>query len=85
MHVHAPTNLRPTGVAFAAALAAIITVGILSAVVALFQSAGMPLGQLAAAEQACATHRYVSEREACVRERIAEARPSNVATAEARR
>src|SRR5262245_18599392 len=55
----------------AAALAAIITVGIFSGVTELLLHEGRPLEHLVAAERACAGHEYVSEREACMREWIA--------------
>jgi hypothetical protein len=68
-----PTLTRSCGirVAIAAALSTVIGIGILAAVTDLFQSRGEPLGQLAAAERACAGRAYVSEREACMREWIA--------------
>ena len=52
----------------AAALAAILTVGIFSSLSELFLRDGGPLARWAAAERACATRQYVSEREACMRE-----------------
>ena len=64
----------------AAALATLIASGLLTAVVFLFQRDGKPLEQLAAAERACTQYVYVSEREACMREWLAAARTSNVAT-----
>jgi hypothetical protein len=52
----------------AAALAAIITVGILTGVTELILLGGLPFERLVAAERACANREYVSEREACLRE-----------------
>jgi hypothetical protein len=66
-------------IAVAAALAGAIAVGILSAVVGLFRSEGLPMEQLAAAERACASHAYVSERESCMREQVAALRGQHVA------
>ena len=37
----------------------------------LFQSRGMPMAELAAAERACAGQTYVSDRERCMREWVA--------------
>jgi hypothetical protein len=62
-----------------AAIAAFVAVGLLSAVVLLFQRAGAPYEQLVAAERACAQYAYVSERQACVNQWIAAARASKVA------
>lgn len=39
----------------------------------LFQSRGMPMAELAAAERACARQTYVSDRERCMREWVAAA------------
>lgn len=64
--------------AVAAALAAFIAIGILSAVVSLFQSRGVPLERLAAAERACVSHVYQSEREACMQQWLAESTHTNV-------
>jgi hypothetical protein len=64
----------------AAAMAAFIAIGLLTAVAFLFQHDGAPLAQLAAAEHACTQHVYVSEREACMREWLAAAHTSNVAS-----
>ncbi len=63
----------------AAALAAIITVGIFSGVTELMLREGRPLERLVAAERACAGHEYVSEREACMREWAASQRPLSLA------
>jgi hypothetical protein len=64
----------------AAALATFIAISLLTGVVFLFQRDGTPLEQLAAAERACTQHVYVSEREACMRDWLAAARASNVAS-----
>lgn len=63
----------------AAALAAIIAVSLLWAVVVLFQSRGAPMEELAAAERACAQHAFQSEREACMKQWIAESRATPIA------
>ena len=68
---HDTRSLGPVTHVVAAALAAAITVGIFSGVVELFQHDGRPLERLAAAERACASRAYVSEREACMREWLA--------------
>jgi len=76
-----PTFPQPSSfsIAVAAALAAFIAIGLLTAVTFLFQRDGAPLEHVAAAERACIQHVYVSEREACVREWLDAARASNVA------
>ena len=63
----------------AAALAAVITIGIFSGVIELFHRDGWPLERLVAAERACAGRAYVSEREACMREWAALQRPLSLA------
>jgi len=62
-----------------AALAGFIAIGILSAVVGMFQSRGAPMERLAAAERACVSHAYQSEREACMKQWLAESPETNVA------
>jgi hypothetical protein len=62
-----------------AALATVIALGILWAVVTLFQSRGAPMGRLAAAERACAEHAYQSERAACMNEWLAASQPGTIA------
>ena len=62
-----------------AALSTLIALAIFGAVTALFQSRGLPMEALAAAERACSAHVYVSERESCMRERIALARGERIA------
>jgi hypothetical protein len=71
-----PTLTQPSSLTTTvfAALAAFIAVGLLSAIAFLFQREGAPMEQVAAAERGCAQHAYVSEREACMRERIARER-----------
>jgi archaellum component FlaF (FlaF/FlaG flagellin family) len=71
-----PSNFS---IAVAAALAAIIAVAILTSVTALFASRGTPLEHVAAAERACLTHRYASEREICIREWLIVKRGESVA------
>jgi len=63
----------------AATLATLIGVGILWTTVTLFQSRGAPLENLAAAGRACAPHAYQSERDSCIRQRLAEAQRARVA------
>ena len=80
-------NSKPTfpqlsliSITVAAGLATFIAIGLLTAVVFLFQRDGTPMEQLAAAERACTQRVYVSEREACMREWLAAARALNVAS-----
>lgn len=63
-----------------AAVAAFVAIGIVSTVAFVFQRDGTPLEQLVAAERACIHHAYVSEREACMREWVATAQASRVAS-----
>ena len=70
----------PLSITVPAALATLIAVGIFTAIAFLFQRDGRPFEQLAAAEHACTQHVYVSEREACIREWLAAARASTVAS-----
>jgi len=63
----------------AAALAAIITVGILTGMTELILLGGLPFERLVVAERACAGHEYVSDREACMREWAALQRPVSLA------
>jgi hypothetical protein len=51
-----------------AALAAIITAGILTGVTELILLGCLPFERLVMAERACSHHDYVSERDACMRE-----------------
>ncbi len=64
----------------AAALSAVIAIGLLTAVTGLFQRDGAPLEQVVIAEHACADHAFISEREACVRLHLAASRVQNVAS-----
>jgi hypothetical protein len=64
----------------AAALSALIAIGLLSAVTGLFQRDGAPFEHVVIAERACANYGFVSEREACVRLFLAASRVRNVAT-----
>jgi hypothetical protein len=80
-------NAKPTfprsysfSITIAATLATLIAIGLLTAVAILFQRDGKPLEQLAAAERACTQHVYLSERESCMRERLAPLPASNVAS-----
>jgi hypothetical protein len=80
-------NAKPTlprsysiSISVAAALATLIAIGLLTTVAYLFQRDGKPLEQLATAERACTQHVYVSERESCMRDWLAAARASNVAS-----
>lgn len=66
--------------AVAAAFAAFIAIGTLSAVAFLFQRDGTPFEVVASAERACVGFAYVSEREACIRDRLAAAQKSVVAS-----
>jgi len=63
----------------AATLAAAITIGIFSGVTELLLREGRPLERLVAAERACASYEYVSEREACMRDWAASWRPVSLA------
>lgn len=75
-----PTLPRPASLTFASAcVAAVIAVALLGGVTGLFQSRGVPMAELAEAERACAAHDYVSDREQCMRERIAAAHGARLA------
>ena len=45
----------------------------------LFQSRGVPMAELAAAERVCAAQSYVSDRERCLREWVAAAHGDRLA------
>ena len=77
-----PTFAHPSSLSttVAAASATFIAIGLLTAVAFLFQRDGRPLEQLAAAKRACTQEIYVSERDACMREWLAAARGSTVAS-----
>jgi len=64
----------------AAAVAAVIAAGLLSAVTVMFQSSGAPFADAVAAERACADRTYVSERERCMRDWITASRRHAVAS-----
>ena len=64
----------------AAALSALIAIGLLTTVTGLFQRDGTPFEQLVIAEHACANYAFVSERETCVRLYLAASRFRNVAS-----
>jgi hypothetical protein len=76
-----PTFQRPRtfSIVVASALATITTIAVLGAVVGLFQSRGLPLGELAAAERACAGYAFESDRQACQRDWPVQARGERVA------
>lgn len=77
-----PTLARPRPVTTiaAAALSAVIAIGLLAAVGGLFQRDGAPFEQVVMAEHACANHTFISEREACVRLHLAASRVQNIAS-----
>jgi len=76
-----PTLTRPRVVTtIAAALSAVIAIGLLTAVTGLFQRDGAPLEQVAIAEHACANRAFISEREACVRLHLAASRVQDIAS-----
>ena len=71
---HVVTNI------VAAALSALIAIGLLTAVTDLFQRDGAPFEQVVIAEHVCANGAFISEREACVRLYLAASRVRNVAS-----
>jgi hypothetical protein len=77
-----PTLARPrvATTLVSAALSTVIAIGLLTTVTGLFQRDGAPFEQVVIAEHACANHAFISEREACVRWRLATARLQNVAS-----
>jgi hypothetical protein len=64
----------------AAALSAVIAIGLLAAVTALFQRDGAPFGRVIIAEHACANHTFISERRRCVCSYLAASHAPNVAS-----
>jgi len=74
-----PRTLRPAHTFAAATAATIASLTLLWGVVSLFQSRGAPLEELAAAERACASQVYVSDREDCMNQWIAENQRTRVA------
>jgi hypothetical protein len=75
-----PFRSRLGGALAAVALAALISIGLLGGVAALFLRAGTPFEQALIAERACGESRFVSEREACMRAFAAEAERPTVAS-----
>ena len=77
-----PTLARPHVVTtiIAAALSALIAIGLLTAVTGLFQRDGTPFEQVVIAEHVCANYAFVSERETCVRLYLAASGVRNVAS-----
>lgn len=77
-----PTLARPRVVTTiaAAALSAVIALGLLTGVTGLFQCDGAPFAQVVIAEHACANHAFISERETCVRSYLAASRAQSVAS-----
>ena len=63
----------------AAALSALIAIGLLTTITDLFQRDGAPFEQVVIAEHVCA-NAFVSEREACMRLYLAASRVRNVAS-----
>jgi len=74
-----PVLARPRVVTtiVAAALSALVAIGLLSAVVGLLQRDGE---QVVIADHACTNHAFVSEREACLHLYLASSRALNVAS-----
>ena len=71
---------RPIGTTLvAAALSALVAIGLLSTVSSLFLRDGAPLEQAAIAGRACADYAFVSERDICMRS-FAGSRDRNVAS-----
>ena len=62
----------------AVALASAIAVGLLAAVVTLFERDGYPMEGVLVAEHACSAGSYVSERETCMRDWLATYRIQHV-------
>ena len=77
MNLH--PQLRPAQTFAAATAATVISLALLWSVVSLFQSRGVPLEELATAERACASRVYVSDREECMKQWIAQNRSVPVA------
>jgi hypothetical protein len=77
-----PTLTRPHVVTtiVAAALSALIALGLLTAVTGLFQRDGAPFEQVVTAEHPCADYAFVSERETCARSYLAASRVRKVAS-----
>ena len=82
MNLH--LQLRPAQTFAAATAATVISLALLWGVVSLFQSRGAPLEELAAAERACASHAYVSDREECMKQWASEHQRTRLAATPAR-
>ena len=67
------------GTVVTSCVATLIAVGILIGTTMLFQSRGMPMAELAAAERACAGRTCVLDRERCMREWVAAAHGDRLA------
>jgi hypothetical protein len=67
------------GTVITSAVATLIALGILIGTTMLFQSRGMPMAELAAAERACAGQTDVSNHERCMREWVAAAHGDRLA------
>lgn len=74
------SNINIVMMIVAVALSALIAIGLLGAVAGLFLRDGTPYEQVAIAERACASHAFVSEREACARALLGRANVSRVAS-----
>jgi len=72
-------RVRPVTSVIAATLSTVIAIAVLSGVIALFQSRGVPMERLAAAERACAAHAFVSERNRCMSDWITASQAQTVA------
>ena len=57
-------------------IAIAVALALLSAITVLFQQQGTPLAHVTAAERGCAAYTYVSERDSCMRERLAAHTPT---------
>jgi hypothetical protein len=64
-------SLQPATHFVAAALAAVIAIGMLASITTLFQRDGLPMERAVVAERACADLEYRSERDACIRAQLA--------------
>ena len=64
----------------AAALSVIIALGLFAGIPNAFQRDGTPYERIVAAERTCSEYKFVSERDDCVRSRLASAQPRNVAS-----
>ena len=62
-----PFRSRLGGALVALTLAALLAIGLLDGVAALFLHDGTPFEQALIAERACSEYKFVSDREACMR------------------